>query len=57
MMDRRTQDEKTPKGGDHGEEDPGGMGQRSGLGTTAWGRGGGDLGMLLGRGCLEEREL
>lgn len=28
MMDRRTQDEKTPKGGDHGEEDPGGMGQR-----------------------------
>lgn len=28
MMDRRTQDEKTPKGGDHGEEDPGGMGRK-----------------------------
>lgn len=44
MMDRRTQDEKTPKGGDHGEEDPGGMGQgqdrgplhRAGEGET-WG--------------------
>lgn len=55
VMGKRTQDTRTPRGGDHGEGDPEKLG--AGLGNTAWGRGGETPGDAFGEGgCLGGRE-
>lgn len=52
VMGERTQDTRAPKGGDHGEGDPGGMGGRTG--HHCMGRGGETWGCSWRGSVLEE---